>query len=769
MKQSASVATVGREKSATGGLALLWCLVGFFVPRAALYGQMAPFGISLAAAVDKPALPVLLSLAVGYLLGDVYLPMRYIAALAAVGGIRWVLAVAPDWRGRLFVPPLVAFASTAATGAALYSATGLDGYRVLLLLAESGVAAGGALFFRLAAVECRRWLEQPTARSLSPAGQTAVIFTGAVLLMAGASVTVGGFSFGRWLAATLILVLARAGREQGGSVAGVVVGAAMVLATPERPALALAFAFGGLLAGVFARFGRLAQTAAFLIAAGVLALTDPQEDMWICLYELLAGGAVFLLLPPRLDRWLHRLVLRGRELPAVEGVRRAVTMRLEMAARTMEEVAATVTTVTERLSRHGAGDTAAVVREACRAVCTGCPLQALCWTKNGADAQATVELLALALRQEGMLTPDRLGGLFADICRQPERLAEQINRRYEQYIAQETAWRRLGEIQHTLDNQFSGMAGLLSSLAADMTDPRQVDAELSDRVAAVCADYGMAVGQALCIRGHNNRLTVDILAAQAGVAVGSARWLRGMEAACGCVFAPPVAVPCGDRVRVTLTEPPQYTVEIGVAQRCCDGERLCGDAVDFFTLDGRTVLLLSDGMGSGGRAAVDGAMAAGLTSRLWQAGFSPDSILHSVNAALLVKSREESLATLDVMAIDTFSGRLDSYKAGAAASLLCSGGRVSRVDGTSLPIGILSDVRFEHNADWLRDGDVLVMLSDGALADGLAAVELQLRDRPAAEGMQAFAERVAETARAAQGSHPDDITVVAARVTLAQA
>ena len=176
--------------------------------------------------------------------------------------------------------------------------------------------------------------------------------------------------------------------------------------------------------------------------------------------------------------------------------------------------------------------------------------------------------------------------------------------------------------------------------------------------------------------------------------------------------------------------------------------------------------VLSDGMGCGGHAAVDSAMAAGITARLWQAECAPDAILQTVNAALLVKSREESLATLDVAVVDTHSGRLDLYKAGAASSLLRCGGRVSRLDNAGLPVGILPEVRFAHSRDQLQVGDVLLMVSDGALCGGTAAVEELLAAHPEEGSMQALAQAVADAAAAAQGDHPDDITAVALRLTL---
>ncbi len=57
-------------------------------------------------------------------------------------------------------------------------------------------------------------------------------------------------------------------------------------------------------------------------------------------------------------------------------------------------------------------------------------------------------------------------------------------------------------------------------------------------------------------------------------------------------------------------------------------------------------MLISDGMGCGGRAAVDGAMASNLMSKLLKAGFGIDCSLKIVNSAMLFKSTDESLATL---------------------------------------------------------------------------------------------------------------------------
>lgn len=657
---------------------LLWCVMALLVPRATLFGELAPFGIGLAACGGAANLPTLLCLGVGYLLAMPLHPMRYLLTVGVVGAARWVLAALPDGGGRRWVPPLLAFVCCGGTGLWMLTQSGADPYRALLILAESCVAAGAALFLDpgMAAL----------ARRDGAGDRTALILTGAVAVMAAAAVEVGGFAPGRAAAVFLVLLLARGGRETGGSVAGCILGGAMALSVPGQAPLAVALAVGGLAAGLFSRLGRWCQSALFLLTAGVVTLGETNEKMLYYIAEIAAACLLFALLPREWERRLARLLVRSRDLPAVEGMRRMTALRLRVAGSALTDVAGSVEEVSRRLRRLDGGE-------------------------------------------------DSDGALG-----------------------------RLQELEAAVEGQFAGTGDLLEGLAARLERPGLVDVELSEQVAALCGDYGMTVLDALCTRDEADRLTVDILTDGSGAPRGP-RWRRQMEQLCGRELATPAQARWGTRVQVTLAEPPRYGVESGVAQLCCADQRLCGDTARVQPWGNGVLAVLSDGMGSGGRAAVDSAVAAGITARLWTAGFSPAAVLRTVNAALLVKSREESLATLDVVAVNTHTGRLDSYKAGAATTLLCSNGRVSRLDRPGLPVGILSEVAFEHSRDTLSHGDVLLMVSDGALAGGVAAVEELLREYPAEGSMEDLARAVCDAARGAETGCSDDITAVALRIT----
>ncbi len=754
MKEIA-VADRRQENAAT----LLWCVMGLLIPRATLLGALSPFGIGLAACGTSANLPTLLCVGVGYLLASPTLfPLRYLAAVGLVAGGRWILDALPDGGQQAFVPPLLSFVACAASGMMSLMGGGVDGYRTLLILAEAVVAAGASLVFD-AATRLSRQARSP----LSLGSQAAVIAVAAIAVSAAATIEVGGFSPGRVVAAVTVLACARVGREAGGSVAGCVLGGGLALTAPDATYLAIALSFGGLVAGVFSRFGRGMQGVLFLLSALLIALTETDAGILMLLYELFSAVLLFMLMPSAWERRLTQLLLRRRDLPAAEGVRRMAALRLQVACGAMEEVARSVETVSRRLSRHGAADVAALYRGCAATVCAACPMRGVCWGMKREEMLAGMETLTPLLRQEERVTAADLQGLPVS-CRRADAMADHLTHGYTAHLAREEAWSRLQDIRQAVEHQFDGTSALLRGLARQLQDPHGVDVELSDRVLGVCDEYGMVVTEALCTRDRQGRLTVSILTDDETLPEG--KWHEKLEQACGCDLTTPTTAAWGSRIRVTLTEPPRYTVERGVAQHTCVGETLCGDAVQTADLGVGALTVVSDGMGCGGRAAVDSAMAAGITARLWQADFAPDAILQTVNAALLVKSREESLATLDVALVDTHSGRLDLYKAGAATTLLRSKGRVSRLENAGLPVGILPHVRFAHGHDTLSEGDVLLLVSDGALCGGLAAIEELLAAYPDDGDMPGLAQAVVDTAVATEGNHPDDITAVAMRLRL---
>jgi len=102
-------------------------------------------------------------------------------------------------------------------------------------------------------------------------------------------------------------------------------------------------------------------------------------------------------------------------------------------------------------------------------------------------------------------------------------------------------------------------------------------------------------------------------------------------------------------------------------------------------------------------------------------------------------------------------------KAGAVPSFLCRDGKCITVGGRSLPVGILQGVEYDRHTVRLRQGDMLVMVTDGAMAvsENWMREEILLC---AEASPGAAAKRLASAARHQNGLPGDDITVAVIRV-----
>ena len=126
----------------------------------------------------------------------------------------------------------------------------------------------------------------------------------------------------------------------------------------------------------------------------------------------------------------------------------------------------------------------------------------------------------------------------------------------------------------------------------------------------------------------------------------------------------------------------------------------------------------------------------------------------------------ECFSTVDLLKIDPYSGEALFVKSGAAPSFVYRAGKLFRIECSSSPIGILERVGAKTVKFSLEEGDVVVLVSDGALPDGDAESWLYeyLSDGKNLRGdPPAVAKRIAREA-SSRASSRDDTTVGVIRI-----
>ena len=162
---------------------------------------------------------------------------------------------------------------------------------------------------------------------------------------------------------------------------------------------------------------------------------------------------------------------------------------------------------------------------------------------------------------------------------------------------------------------------------------------------------------------------------------------------------------------------------------------------------------------------MDSNMTVSIMTKLLKAGLSENCALQVVNSALMVKSEDESLSTVDLTGVDLYSGRVSLKKAGAPMTYIKKGARVICREMPSLPAGILSGIQFKSDTIKLNTGDMVVMVSDGVVTGNEKWLEKLIRTWNEGSTQELARAVVDEAIRRRSEVRDDDITAVAMRLT----
>ena len=159
----------------------------------------------------------------------------------------------------------------------------------------------------------------------------------------------------------------------------------------------------------------------------------------------------------------------------------------------------------------------------------------------------------------------------------------------------------------------------------------------------------------------------------------------------------------------------KYIIQIGQATKIKNDSPVSGDSLLQIRLnDGKYLVALSDGMGTGPEARKSSQIAIKMLERLLMSGFDKDTSIDLINTTIM-NTNEEIFATLDIAIIDLYNGKVEFIKNGACPTYVKNKKKVQIVKSLSLPAGILKDINLTTYDKDIEEQDILVMCSDGIL------------------------------------------------------
>ncbi|MCI9157099.1 MAG: SpoIIE family protein phosphatase [Lawsonibacter sp.] len=703
----------GQAKLSTSALLLaaetgIHFLLAAVLAGAVIFEDSAPFGVALVGAAGSG------------LCGGAALVGACFGAMTTLGfsdGLRYASAAILtfavafafyDWKvlRRPWAMPVVAGLLSAATGFIVQSQWGWQTADIIYFVLETALTGAAAWAFRGAlAPVTGRAATSPTARL---AGTTALL---CACLVALAPLRLHeNISLGRILAVLAVVTAAWQGGTSAGALLGAAAGLSMDLAGQGIPLYAMAYGLSGLAAGTCRGRSRIRTALVYTLANGAAVLWTWNRGLdRSVLYEILLGGAVFLLLPEGL---LRRL---GTCLSLEEGgsvdlrAQRIVQQKLEHTSQAFRALYDSLRSAFHTPDNDN--DVATVFDRAAGRQCRGCTLRDRCWK---ADYNTTFNALndaTPAMVERGRAEARDFPRHFADRCIHFPDFVAVVNEELTALFYRRQYNARIRESRAAVCRQYAQLSDLLGEAAAELSRELTPDPSGDRRLRQRLTELGLEVRSAV-YRDGRGLLRVEAEGPDCAALARPSR-LKDLSSTLGV----PLRVELEGESSLSLLQQEPLMAVAGVAARKKSGETVSGDAGTYFKRhDGKLYLLLCDGMGSGPDANRESTLAVRLLEQLLQAGVDARRALATLSSALALRGEETGgFTTVDLLQLDLFTGEGELYKLGAAPTYIKKGSRVERLSGKSLPAGLAEGEvsALDQFSLRLNPGDCVLMVSDG--------------------------------------------------------
>lgn len=545
---------------------------------------------------------------------------------------------------------------------------------------------------------------------------------------------------------------------------------------------ALGWALGGLMAGLLRRHGRLAAVGGFSLGFALALVlgnlpNGPSFPPFALAGESLAGVGAFLALPMRS---VGGIGLAPPEEESWSAVKRKEQARLRaLLSERVHELAGIFAELSKAFSTNEPGpssepDLYTLLEEVVRRNCQACSGFDACWRQNFYRTYRELfDLIALA-EMNGEAKAEDLRGRLATACFQPHRLVCTVEAVLSQLRADQEARRRVIEGRGFVADQLEGVAEIMTGLAKEMHRDLDFRLEVEDRLKSSFNRFGLSV-ESISVLGYGQDMLEVRVKKHACLNYFECQYLVApmVSRLLGCTFTlweKECPRGGGHGCSFTLVPAGRYRVKHAVARLAKDPEHP-GDSYGMFkTKDGRFALILSDGMGTGPKAARESQATVALLTQLLSSGFKEEFTLNLINSVLMLRTPEERFATVDLAMIDLFRGEVEMLKIGAAPSYIKRNREILAFKAATPPAGILEELAIERQRHPLSAGDYLILATDGIFAGDLGPAETEdwverALARVEVSGPQPMADFLLRLAQANMGKEPkDDVTIIAAQI-----
>ncbi|MBC7766223.1 MAG: stage II sporulation protein E [Hyphomonadaceae bacterium] len=562
-----------------------------------------------------------------------------------------------------------------------------------------------------------------------------------------------------------------------GTTVGLLMGVLNGIGTDNITPVICSYAISGMFAGMFNRVGKTGSALGFLLSNALFTLfLNGSSEVVIRLTDTILSIVMFASIPHQpINAYIARFINVNRKSDGREDkIKTAFVNRLHEIGCSFEKVAQTVNGLAYSEDENTDNTTiSAFIEKVAGKVCASCVIRQTCWERDFHHTYKALFNSLEVLERKGKIAIHDLPSFFVSRCIHRNDFIATTNTFYEIDKIHAMCATKVNESRTILSEQIKCMQNIIESVAEEVSE-KVINCEDKEQAIYETLDRNtIAVSDVNVIRNQHGNYTVEIMLNYQT----DGRMNMITDAVSKILHKKMVRIhgvsknksQSGEYI-VKLTEQETFEFDTGVSVISKYRGDKCGDYHTAKSLgNGKFLLAISDGMGSGKKAALESETTITLLENLLSSGFDHDNAIKMINSVLYLKSPEESFATVDLSIVDMYQGNAEFIKIGAASTFLVTEKEIDVLCCSTMPIGMMQNIDMDHMSRKLKSGDVLVMVTDGVLdaapKDKVCEIwfseMLQSMDF---DNPQKAAQALLHTVQSLVTTHTDDMTIMVSKL-----
>ena len=555
----------------------------------------------------------------------------------------------------------------------------------------------------------------------------------AIAVSAFSDLTILGFSIRNIFSILIVLILGWKNGILVGATSGVTIGVTLGIITGGEPIIIAAYAISGMVAGILNRFGKIGVIVGFCIGNVILAYASNGYTVELIYFkEILLASIILLAIPKNINIDIEEFVGGAKFLPISR--ERSLTREKETAEK-LNHVSETIKKLANTYVKEQKNETYTLEeKEENKQIFINELLNNLEPYKDNllyedianVDGKIVDKIFSMLLEKQEIEREDLLK-IFADcnsyiVGFDDKEVSQYLDENILQILRivnisykvskNNFVWqKKLDENKKNMETQLKGVSKVISGIAKDIEQNVEADKKYTKQEIEIIELLKQKEIEVKEVSIHKkDRYIINIYTKEMPDNTVVENILTK-------VLKEKIVLNEENSTETNLIymSDDKYVIGFATADSSKNQSEISGDNfINVRLKDGKYIIALSDGIGTGKKANESSMQALAMLQNLLSSGFDKNTSIELITSSLINKS-DEIFATLDIAILDLYKGTIEFIKSGACPTYIKKNKRVQIIKSNSLPAGMINQDNIQIFDTDIQNEQIMLMCTDGVL------------------------------------------------------